>query len=511
MNVIETFDQRLIRGRYRLVQLIATGGLGHVYYGWDEQLERVVAIKRLKRDASELGQNLESALKEAKTLAALQHPNVVTLFDYGVDEEGAFYVLEFIEGKTLDHHVEKHGVLDEENFLDIARQALEGVNAAHKCGIIHRDLKPSNVMLKNSPSGGLHVKVLDFGLAKFQETPSPQTMDESHSIMGSIYYASPEQFQGLPVDERSDLYSLGHLFYTSLVGYPAFNGATIYETIMLHLQTEPPALSKLRPDLDPFVCDWVHSLMARDPDLRPASSAQALHALISWQRLLTQPKFAASSVIPPISQKVASASSKKLWMGLTAAVVLILGGVGFWMKQSATTEIAQTDLKASALPSQLTPEALPVAVQTLAPPASSTPPSTAPEPSPIPEIAKTDPVEVLPSAPAAESALEYESPFDPSNLSLVQKNVGKTVSVKGKIVDFGENKKGTIYYLNFSKNYRGSLALVFFIGTRSEEFTKENLTKFLEKDVQAKGRIQEYQGGYQMVVDSLADLREIAD
>lgn len=496
MSGIETSDQRLIRGRYRLVQLIASGGLGHVYYGWDEQLERVVAIKRLKKDAADLGQNLESALKEAKTLAALQHPNVVTLFDYGVDEEGAFYVLEYIEGETLDHRIETHGPLDEETFLDIARQALEGVNAAHKCGIIHRDLKPSNLMLKNSLSGGLHVKVLDFGLAKFQQTPSPQTMDESNSIMGSIYYASPEQFQGMPLDERSDLYSLGHLFYTSLVGSPAFNGATIYETIMLHLQTEPQPLAQLRPDLDPYICEWIHSLIARDPDQRPLSSDQALQALISWQRMMTQPlkvTAPATAAVPLLAEEAKPKSKAGLWMGVAAAAVLVLGGGGFLMMQPGEDAVAAPAVSAP----------VPAPVAEVPKPAAEAAPAVSAEAPP----AQTPAV----PAPPETAAADPEAPFDPANLDLIRQNVGKNIAVRGKIVDFGENKKGTIYYLNFSKNYKDSLALVFFIGTRSEEFTKEGLSKFLDKEIQAKGKIQEYQGAYQMVIETIADLKEVGN
>lgn len=484
----------MIRGRYRLVQLIASGGLGHVYYGWDEQLERVVAIKRLKKDAADLGQNLESALKEAKTLAALQHPNVVTLFDYGVDEDGAFYVLEYIEGETLDHRIETYGALNEETFLDIARQALEGVNAAHKCGIIHRDLKPSNLMLKNSLSGGLHVKVLDFGLAKFQQTPSPQTMDESNSIMGSIYYASPEQFQGLPLDERSDLYSLGHLFYTSLVGSPAFNGATIYETIMLHLQTEPQPLAQLRPDLDPYVCEWIHSLIARDPDQRPVSSAQALHALINWQRMMTQPLKVTSPAqeIPVLEEETKTKSKAGLWIALGAAAVLALAGGGFWMMQSG----GKGEVAAAGAPAPV-----------VAPPPGPSPVPEAPAPaSSVPATAEPAPAAENPAPAVAEA--DAGGIVDPANLALFQQNLGKVITVRGKIVDFGENKKGTIYYLNFARNYKDALALIFFIGDHPEDFTKENLSKFLDKDVEAKGKIQEHMGAYQMKIESLADLKE---
>jgi serine/threonine protein kinase len=224
---------------------------------------------------------LEQTWREAMTTAALQHPNIVTIFDYGIDAEGAFVVMELIEGETLEE-VLTRGPLQFADFHRFARQTLEAIVAAHAVGLIHRDLKPGNFMISRSATAGLfNVKILDFGLAKYLDEPKPQSMDHLNSLMGSVHYMAPEQFQRLPLDQRTDLYSLGCIFYESVTGHAAFDGANVSELIDAHLKTEPFSMKYLRQDISPDLELWINRLLEKSPEGRTPSAAEALRTLPS--------------------------------------------------------------------------------------------------------------------------------------------------------------------------------------------------------------------------------------
>jgi serine/threonine protein kinase len=487
-------QQILIHGRYRQVQRIASGGLGHIYLGWDEQLERRVAIKRLRRDVADVAENDESAWKEAKTLGALQHPNIVTLFDYGNDEHGAFYVMEFIEGETLDARLQ-NGVFDADTFVDIARQALEGINAAHQLGILHRDLKPSNFMVRTLPNGGLNLKILDFGLAKFQQTPSPQTMDASNSIMGSVHYAAPEQFQGLPLDARTDLYSLGHVFYTCLVGSPAFQAASLYEVLNLHLYGQAGSLAELRPDLDPWIADWIHQLIQKDPNQRPNNSQEALETLYGWMRRQTSTFELQSQPIAAGASATSAPSKMGLYAGIGVAALVVLGGLGYFLTRGPSAEtvvepaVAQTAPVAPAPIQPATPPPVPAPVPAVAAPASSQnfPPSSK---------------DIVPPTPPSLA----DGTWRPDDLTGLRSQLGQTVTVQGTPVDLGQNRAGNIRYLNFADDYRRAVSLVFFIEDKPEDFTELKLSQFLHRPIKVVGRVDEHRGNIQIKVTSLDQL-----
>ena len=210
--------------RYSIKGKIGQGGLGAVYKAYDNNLGRDVALKRVLpaegEDPHEMAQNL---IKEAKTLSALQHPHIVTVYDVGEDKEGPYVVMELLKGETLDTTI-KRGALPAEDFQQVVIQSLEALVAAQALGITHRDLKPANVMVIWLPSGKFQIKILDFGLAKFSHQPSVQTIDQSDSILGSIYFMAPEQFERLPLDPRTDLYSIGAIYYYTLTGQYPFSG-----------------------------------------------------------------------------------------------------------------------------------------------------------------------------------------------------------------------------------------------------------------------------------------------
>ena len=270
----------VIAGRYEFRRALGSGGGGTVFQAWDTQLHRFVAVKRWNQPEAIAGDRAgtERLWREAMTLAAIQHPNILTIHDFGVDAVGPYVITEFVDGETLNHVIQE-GAFERDTFADAAQQILEGLIAAHQAGLIHRDLKPQNIMRTRLPSGAWQYKILDFGLARFVSRPTLQSMEGNTSIYGSIYYIAPEQLRHQPLDARTDLYALGCLCYYMLSGRNAFEGETIPELITSHLDHQPQPLAELRPDLPPGVCEWVMKAMAFAPDDRFASAAEALAAL----------------------------------------------------------------------------------------------------------------------------------------------------------------------------------------------------------------------------------------
>ena len=245
--------------RYEVKGKLGHGGLGDVYLAYDTQLDRDVALKRVRpQEEGEAGtKSLAVDLdREAKTLSKLQHPNIVTIFDVGHDEKGPFVIMEYLKGETLDKAIER-GKLSAADFSEVVIQVMEGMVAAQSLGLVHRDLKPGNLMVNWLPSGRLQLKILDFGLAKFSKMAVPQTKDQEEGIMGSIYFMAPEQFERLPLDARTDMYSLGCIFYQLLTQQHPFEGSRGVDVMVSHLQHLVTPLHTLRPDLPAWMCDWV--------------------------------------------------------------------------------------------------------------------------------------------------------------------------------------------------------------------------------------------------------------
>ncbi|TLD72352.1 hypothetical protein FEM03_03070 [Phragmitibacter flavus] len=261
--------------RYEVLGKIAEGGLGTVYKAYDRNLRREVALKRVRASSpEEADQQAEQLFTEARTLSTLQHPHIVTIFDVGRDEEGAYIVMELLKGETLEDIIER-GALNQNDFHDLAMQSLEGMISAHNTGLIHLDIKPQNFMVIWLPSGKFQIKILDFGLSQISHQPLIQETDEDGSIMGSIFFMAPEQFERSPVDIRTDLYSLGCVYYFALTQNYPFQGETAPEVMSSHLYHSFIPLAQLRPDLPKFIPQWVEWLMSRDPDHRPANVSHA--------------------------------------------------------------------------------------------------------------------------------------------------------------------------------------------------------------------------------------------
>ncbi len=265
--------------RYEILEQIGKGGLGAVYKALDTQLHREVAIKRVlstdKATEEEVKEAAEKLIAEAQTLSSLNHPNIITVFDVGQDEEGGFVVMELLKGETLDETIER-GVLTQEDFTEVVYQTMEALIAAQANDVIHRDIKPTNIMVIWQASGKFQLKILDFGLAKFSKTPSVQTMDQEESVMGSIFFMAPEQFERGELDARTDLYQMGCVYYNALTGQYPFNGETAPQVMNAHLQHRVIPLEQIRPDLSPSICQWVMWLINRDIAHRPQDAREAL-------------------------------------------------------------------------------------------------------------------------------------------------------------------------------------------------------------------------------------------
>jgi len=270
----------LVAARYEIRRSLGSGGSGTVFLAWDVQLKRQVAIKRWNPLEPMLDDpaGTERLWREAMTLAAIQHPNILTIHDFGVDAKGPYVVMEFIDGETLNQAVHR-APFSLEEFTEAAQQVLEALAAAHQAGMIHRDLKPQNIMRMRLPSGAWQYKVLDFGLARFVQQPTVQSMEGNTSIYGSILYIAPEQLRHLPLDARTDIYAIGCVFYYLLSGQNAIIGDTIPALITSRLENRVKSLAEWRPDLPKALCDWVMKAMAYDPDDRFPSAVAALGAL----------------------------------------------------------------------------------------------------------------------------------------------------------------------------------------------------------------------------------------
>ena len=267
--------------RYEIKGKIGQGGIGVVYRASDKRLNRDVAIKRVLPEGGFENQEeaIEHLLKEAKSLSSIQHPHIVTVYDAGVDEEGPYVVMELLAGRTLDEMIER-GSLTYEDFREVAVQTQEALIAAQDLALVHRDLKPTNVMVTWLPSGKFQMKLVDFGLAKFSAKPSLQTIDHGDAVFGSIHFMAPEQFERTPLDQRTDMYSMGCMYYFALTGLQPFGGDSASEVMASHLQHRVTSLSELRPDLAPWVCDWVMWHIERKMDKRPSNARESLQKFL---------------------------------------------------------------------------------------------------------------------------------------------------------------------------------------------------------------------------------------
>jgi len=277
-------------GRYEIRSKIGAGGMGEVYLAVDTELDRTVAIKILPEAVAADPQRLQRFIQEAKAASALNHPHILTIHEIGTTGTSRFIATEFIDGETLRQRLNAGMKLAE--ILEIAIQAASALAAAHAAGIIHRDIKPENIMVRRDG----YTKVLDFGLAKLTEpkgsTTDPEALTKAMvntgagTVMGTASYMSPEQAKGTPVDERSDLWSLGTVLYEMITGHLPFAGDTPTETISLILQKEPAPLTRYSHEVPDELERIVAKALTKDREERYQTAKDLLIDLRNLKRKL---------------------------------------------------------------------------------------------------------------------------------------------------------------------------------------------------------------------------------
>ena len=360
-------EGRLLGGRYQLGEVIGHGGMAEVYAGTDVRLGRPVAVKVLRADLARDHSFIMRFEREAQAAAALNHPNIVAVYDTGEDiiDEGMtavrlpWIVMERVEGQTLRQIMGSGRRLTVERALDIASGILAALDYSHRHGIVHRDIKPGNVMV--TPTGD--VKVMDFGIARALADASA-TVTHTSAVLGTAQYLSPEQARGEIVDARADLYSSGALLYELLVGRPPFTGDSPVAIAYQHVTEPPQSPSTFDPTIPAEVDAIVLTALAKKPADRYASAAEmradverALQGEPVTARIPIQD--AATTAMPALHSSGTTVVTKErtstaIWLGsLTAVVVVVLAAMFVLLRiftPTPTDQVAVPDLAGLTVP-----------------------------------------------------------------------------------------------------------------------------------------------------------------
>ena len=439
-------------GDYQVTGVLGAGGMGKVYKVRNVISDRVEALKVLLPDLVATPELADRFLREIKVLAMLNHPNIAQLHTAVRANNQLLMVMEFVEGETLDHRL-RQGALPLPQALNCMAQVLSALDFAHKQGVVHRDIKPANMML--TPAGA--VKLMDFGIAK---ATADNKLTMTGTTMGSVYYMSPEQIQGVAtLDGRADIYSVGVTLYELVTGKRPFDGESQYSIMAAHLEKTPVPPITLDPQLPQALNDAILMAVSKDPNARFQTAGAFRNALIGVAGTIPTspvpvpsaapapvapvvaavPPVAAAAAPPP--QPIASPSKSKRWLwmsiGGVAAAAAIVCAIEFapWKPTHAAVPAAQTsvaqaqpspaptdtasaptappqDSAPAAVPTQAPPIATPVArppaaVPVQAPP-TATPPQVTPLPAAVPAQAPptATPVAPPPAAPAGPSRAE---------------------------------------------------------------------------------------------------------
>jgi serine/threonine protein kinase/Tol biopolymer transport system component len=260
-------------GPYEVVALLGSGGMGDVYKARDTRLERIVALKRLHADLAARPEGRLRFEREARAISALNHPHICTLFDVGEQEGVDYLVMELVEGETLAARL-RRGVLSIADAIEYAAQIADALSAAHRRGFVHRDLKPANIMITRSG-----VKLLDFGLAGLRQDhdwlngSNTDALTADGAVLGTVQYMAPEQLQGRPADAGADIFALGAVLYEMLTGRRAFERDTAAQSLAAVLESDPPAVETVRPEVPRSLAWAIGQCLAKDRDCRWESAS----------------------------------------------------------------------------------------------------------------------------------------------------------------------------------------------------------------------------------------------
>ncbi|MYL70915.1 Stk1 family PASTA domain-containing Ser/Thr kinase [Halobacillus litoralis] len=265
-------NNRLLNDRYRVQEMIGGGGMANVYLAYDTILDREVAIKVLRLEHGNDEEFIARFHREAQSATSLSHPNIVNIYDVGEEDDIYFMVMEYVDGMTLKQYIQQYSPVDVSEAVDIMKQIASAIAHAHDNGIVHRDIKPQNILIDHYG----HVKVTDFGIAM---ALSATALTQTNSVLGSVHYLSPEQARGGMATKKSDVYSLGIVFFELLTGRLPFSGESPVSIALKHLQHETPSLRRWNADLPQSVENIVLKSTAKDPFHRYESVLEMEHEI----------------------------------------------------------------------------------------------------------------------------------------------------------------------------------------------------------------------------------------
>src|SRR5713226_8206910 len=297
--------------RYEILQLLGQGGMGAVYKARDVELERTVALKLIRPDLASHPEILRRFKQELILAREVTHPNVIRIYDLGQASGVRYITMEYVEGRDLRALLHDKGKLTPEEAVPIFLEIAAALEAAHRAGVVHRDLKPQNILVDKEG----HVYVMDFGVARSLETPG---MTQTGALMGTPEYMSPEQAKGMKVDARSDLFSLGIIFYEMLSGVAPFKADTAMATMFKRTQERAVPLAQAGSGVPVFLSDIVSKCLEIEREKRFASARAIIEDLEKWKRGTVR------SAMNPVARWLKYAPRKQKWLAAGIASCLVL-------------------------------------------------------------------------------------------------------------------------------------------------------------------------------------------
>jgi serine/threonine protein kinase len=465
--------------------------MGAVYLAEHPGIGRRVAVKVLHKNYTRDEHLLARFLNEARAANAIRHPNIIEILDSGMLADGTpFLVMELLEGESLGTRLRSNGALAIPTAVDFAYQTASALGAAHAKGIVHRDLKPDNMFVVPDPhdSNRERIKVLDFGIAKLQQgSASDSVKTRTGTLMGTPIYMSPEQCRGTrTVDHRSDIYSLGVIFYEMLVGQPPFVSEGFGDLVNMHLNVQPaPARSK-RADITPALDAIVMKMLAKNPDERFADMGQfqaamkssGSHQIVSSPDLrrthaksrpvATTSALHDTTLAAGVGEQVETEyvrSRGKMVFGVVAAAVVIGGGLAYWQLGGGGSGSGGSSGSSGKQPTQVATNAPPT--KPIAPPTTTTTTTTAPSTIPVAAI--------KPVAPPQPKKIELRLASVPAGAKVVDSADGEMLGVTPLVLS---RPRGGSVTLRFEKDgYNASTRTMPLDGDRAFELTLEQKPK----------------------------------